>query len=164
MKKNNLSRRKFNTQIILKKNKYGNIFKVFVIMGTTFAMIIVQLIATGRVEYLKRQTLPGLCKGGLNFVAEGAGALSRSFDLCNASDWHDYILGGKCRYRGDCSLYRNTSVFFKGRNTSIYIKGDLSDVNNSNSSSRRFLHESDEHSEEENKKWEYEKKFTYNGW
>ena len=87
-------------------------------------------------EYLKRQTLPGLCKGGLNFVAEGAGALSRSFDLCNATDWHDYILGGKCRYRGDCSLYRNTSV---------YIKDDSSDVplvaNSSNSSGRRLLHE-----------------------
>ena len=121
---------------ILKKNKYGNIFRLFVIIGTTFTMIIIQLIATGEVEYKKRQTFPGLCKGGLNFVAEGAGALSRSFDLCNATDWHDYILGGKCKYRGDCSLYRNTSV---------YIKDDLSDVplvaNISNSSGRRLLHE-----------------------
>ena len=122
---------------IFKKNKYSNYFRLFVIIGTTFAMIIIQLISTGEVAYLKRQTVPGMCKAGLNFVAEGAGALSRSFDLCNATDWHDYILGGKCKYRGDCSLYRNTSV---------YIKDDSSDVsssvaNRSNSSGGRLLHE-----------------------
>ena len=121
---------------ILKKNKYGNIFRLFVIIGTTFTMIIIQLIATGEVEYKKRQTFPGLCKGGLNFVAEGAGALSRSFDLCNATHWHDYILGGKCRYRGDCSLYRNTSVYIKDDSSGVSLV-----ANSSNSSGRRLLHE-----------------------
>ena len=49
----------------------------------------------GRVRIIsKDKTTRTLFKGGLSFVAEGAGILFKSFDLCNETHWHDYILGG----------------------------------------------------------------------
>ena len=65
----------------------------------------------GEEEYKRRQKTPGICSGGLTFEDEDAGG--GGFDLCYETHWHDYILGGKCNYREDCSLYRNTSVYIK---------------------------------------------------
>ena len=45
-------------------------------------------------------------------MQDGAGELSgRIFDLCNDTDWNDYVTGGKCLYRGDCSLRRNKALY-----------------------------------------------------
>ena len=138
---------------ILKKHKIGNFCKLFFLFGASLVLLIVHwAMLGGEEEYKRRQKTPGICSGGLTFEDEDAGG--GGFDLCNETHWHDYILGGKCNYREDCSLYRNTSVFIN--NTSVHIKDDLPDVNNNNSSGRRFLHELDEMSYEEKKKYEYE--------
>ena len=45
-------------------------------------------------------------------MQDGAGELSgRIFDLCNDTDWNDYVTGEKCLYRGDCSLRRNKALY-----------------------------------------------------
>ena len=138
---------------MLKKQKIGNFCKLFFLFGASLVLLIVHWAMLGHEEeYTRRQKRPGFCSGGLTFESEDAGG--GGFDLCNETHWHDYILGGKCNYREDCSLYRNTSVFIN--NTSVHIKEDLPDVNNNNSSGRRFLHELDEMSYEEKKKFEYE--------
>ncbi len=95
-----------------RRMKWSNCCRCCCMVFISLIMLLVSAIMEGTRDFQKRLDIPGNCIGGLNLVQDGAGQLpGRSFNLCNYTDWNDYIVGGKCKYRDDCSLRKKSAIY-----------------------------------------------------